>query len=83
MIYFIITLLTSYLLYYIFTISKYDDEGKIKNKKWKMKEKIFSWLKIPLKEKDEAKLPAELEIFIVKYRKSNSRWWYECYIKGG
>ena len=67
MIYFILTFIVAYSLYYIFTINKYDKNGKLK-KHGKLKTKIFTWLKLPLKEKDEAKLPSEVEVIVVKYK---------------
>ena len=55
------------LLYYVFIINKYDKNGKFK-KNSKLKTKIFSWIKLPLKEKDDAKLPTEVEVIVVKYK---------------
>lgn len=67
MIWFIITTILSYLIYYIFIIRKYDAKGKriIKEKKSKGKKNTKSKNK---KEIDQAKYPAEVEVFIYKYK---------------
>lgn len=67
MIWFIVTTLVTYLLYYLFIIRKYDEKGNriIKEKRNKDKLKTRSGKK---KEIDQAKYPAEVELFIYKYK---------------
>ena len=65
MIWFIVTTVVTYLLYYLFIIRKYDEKGNrlIKEKKTKGKSKTRK-----KKEIDQAKYPTEVELFIYKYR---------------
>jgi len=58
MILFVFTVIIAYLVYYIFIIRKYDAQGKkiVKEKKGKKKEI------------DVARYPAEVELFIYKYK---------------
>ena len=69
MIWFILTTIATYIVYYLFIIRKYDATGKriVKEKKNKNKnaEKAKNKKK---KEIDQAKYPAEVELFIYKYK---------------
>lgn len=69
MIWFVLTTLVTYVIYYLFIIRKYDATGKriVKEKKNKNKgaEKAKNKKK---KEIDQAKYPAEVELFIYKYK---------------
>ena len=69
MIWFILTTIVTYIVYYLFIIRKYDATGKriVKEKKTKKKsiEKVKTKKK---KEIDQAKYPAEVELFIYKYK---------------
>ena len=61
MIEFVVTVAVVYLFYYIFVVRKYDAKGNriVKTTKGKRKSK---------KEVDQAKYPAEVELFIYKYK---------------
>ena len=63
MIWFILITIITYITYYIFIIRKYDEKGNriVKEKKVKGKNK-------KKKEIDQAKYPAEVEVFIYKYK---------------
>jgi len=63
MIWFILTTIVAYLIYYIFIISKYDEKGNriVKTRKLIGRGKSK-------KEIDQARYPAEVELFIYKYR---------------
>ncbi|MBQ7136982.1 MAG: hypothetical protein IJO43_03310 [Bacilli bacterium] len=63
MIWFILTTIVTYIIYYIFIIRKYDEKGNkiVKEKKNKGKSKRE-------KEVDQARYPTEVELFIYKYR---------------
>lgn len=67
MIWFIVTTAVTYLLYYIFIIRKYDAKGKRIVKEKSNKDKVKARIK-KKKEIDQAKYPAEVELFIYKYK---------------
>lgn len=100
---FLVTLLIVYLLYYLFMISKYDKNGKLKKKnkssffyKLYLKIKLFI---LPTKnekdeildrgrkpkkikeEKDDIKIPTEVEILIIKYNIDLSKINYKKLLK--
>ena len=63
MLWFILTTIVTYIMYYIFIIRKYDEKGNriTKEKKTKGKNK-------KKKEIDQARYPTEVELFIYKYK---------------
>lgn len=61
MIWFVITAILTYLIYYLFIVRKYDEKGKLIVKDKKSKKKT-------IKGKDVFKYPAEVELFIYKYK---------------
>ena len=63
MIWFIITTALTYLIYYIFIIRKYDAKGNRIVKESKKKKDVKKKDKV-----DQAKYPAEVELFIYKYK---------------
>lgn len=100
---FLVTLLIVYLLYYLFMISKYDKNGKLKKKnksgffyKLYLKIKLFI---LPTKnekdeildrgrkpkkikeEKEDIKIPTEVEILIIKYNIDLSKINYKKLLK--
>lgn len=103
MIEFIITTSIVYLFYYIFMISKYDNDGRLKKKKEnnflnKIISKIKLFLFVPKDEKDEIllrgrknkktkkekediKIPTEVEILILKYNIDISKINYKKLLK--
>lgn len=59
MVYFVISFLVVYLLYFVFIINKYDKSGNLKVKrKGKIKKFLVS---------SSDKLPSEVEVFVLKY----------------
>jgi len=103
MIEFIITTSIIYLFYYIFMISKYDNDGRLKKKKENnFLNKIISKIKLFLfetkdekdeillrgrknkkikKEKEDIKIPTEVEILILKYNIDISKINYKKLLK--
>lgn len=103
MIEFIIVTVIVYLLYYIFMISKYDKDGKLKKKKEnKLFNKFYYKIKAFLfnpkdkkeeillrgrrnkkikKEKEDIKIPTEVEILIAKYHIDLSKMNYKKLLK--
>jgi len=69
MIWFVLTTIVTYIVYYLFIIRKYDAIGKrvVKEKKNNNKKEIKGKAK-KKKEIDQAKYPAEVELFIYKYK---------------
>ena len=69
MIWFIVIVVVVYLYYYLWIVRKYDEKGnrivKEKTVKLKDKDKLKTKKK---KEIDQAKYPAEVELFIYRYR---------------
>lgn len=59
MVYFVISFLVVYLLYFVFIINKYDKSGNLKvKKKGKIKKFLVG---------SSDKLPSEVEVFVLKY----------------
>ena len=72
MIWFIITVIITYLIYYLFIIRKYDSKGKrIIKEKHKKKKKVI----------DEARYPSEVELFIYKYKVDISKVNFRAMLK--
>lgn len=69
MIWFILTTIVTYIVYYLFIIRKYDATGKriVKDKKSKNKKETKGKVK-KKKEIDQAKYPVEVELLIYKYK---------------
>lgn len=73
MVYFIITVLIVYLFYYIWIIRKYDKDGKLK-----VRTKTKKGIVI---EKEEPKIPSEIQILIIKYKLDMSKINYRGLLK--
>ena len=79
MVWFIITALVVYLFYYIWIIRKYDKFGRLKVRK--KGGKIFGKNKNADIEYQEPKIPAEIQILIIKYRLDMSKINYRGLLK--
>ena len=79
MVWFILTTVVVYLFYYIWIIRKYDKNGKLKVRK--TKRKLFSKNNKSEIEYQEPKIPAEIQILIVKYRLDMSKINYRGLLK--
>lgn len=79
MVWFILTTVVVYLFYYIWIIRKYDKNGKLKVRK--TKGKLFSKNNKSEIEYQEPKIPAEIQILIVKYRLDMSKINYRGLLK--
>lgn len=78
MVWFILTVIVVYLFYYIWIIRKYDKNGKLKVRK--TKGKLFGKKNAEI-EYEEPKIPAEIQILIVKYRLDMSKINYRGLLK--
>lgn len=73
MVYFILTVLIVYLFYYVWIIRKYDKNGKAKVRTKTKKGEVI--------ELKEPKIPAEIQILIIKYRLDMSKINYRGLLK--
>ena len=73
MVYFILTVLIVYLFYYVWIIRKYDKNGKAKVRTKTKKGQVI--------ELKEPKIPAEIQILIIKYRLDMSKINYRGLLK--